>query len=287
MIDEKIVFLIQCDDQKGILAKVTSFFYTQGFNILTCQQFTDSIEHAYFMRISLDYHDLKISNEELEARFTDLALTLHLRWSVHYPEKKEKVLLLASKTSHCVYDILEKQREGNLSCHIPLIISNHPDLEYIAKQYAIPFYYLPTTGNKMEQEEKIRTYIKACEIDLIVMARYMQILSEDFVGAFPEKIINIHHAFLPAFKGANPYKRAYERGVKMIGATAHYATNDLDEGPIIEQDVERVSHACNPKRLTQIGAEVERKVLSKAIKYHLEKRIIVFKNRTIVFPQTA
>jgi formyltetrahydrofolate deformylase len=191
---------------------------------------------------------------------------------------------MVSKTSHCLYDLLQKKQEEDLTCEIPLIISNHPDLEFVADQFKIPFYCLPVTKEtKKEQEQKVLELLSKHHIDLIVMARYMQILTEDFINAYPNRIINIHHAFLPAFQGARPYFRAYERGVKLIGATAHYATGDLDEGPIIDQDVERVTHECSPDDLKRIGKDIERRVLSNAVRAHLDNQIIVTNNRTIVF----
>ena len=287
MSEQKITFLIQCHDSKGIISKVTTFFYNEGFNILSCQQFTDNIQKSYFMRISLDAKDLAYSRTELKFRFTQLAESLVLSWRVHFTKDKEKVALLATKTTHCLFDILEKYSEGKLHCEIPLIIANHQSIKYVADQFGIPFHYLPVSNdNWIDVQDDILQILKSYQIDLIVLARFMRILSSDFISHYQEKIINIHHAFLPAFQGANPYRRAYERGVKMIGATAHYATNDLDEGPIIEQDVERVSHASTPSGLAQIGSDIERKVLSKAIKYHLDHRIIVTGNRTIVFPET-
>ncbi|MBU2913536.1 formyltetrahydrofolate deformylase [Reichenbachiella agariperforans] len=287
MSENRITFLIQCEDSKGIIAKVTTFFYDEGFNILTCQQFTDNIEDAYFMRVSLDAKDLVMSREELSEKFRQVAEPLKLDWRVYYSVDKANVAILASKTSHCLFDLLEKHSEGKLHCNIPLIISNHETVKYVADQFNIPFHHLPVTAdNWVVQQEEMKKLLKAHNTELVVMARFMRILSSNFINSFKEKIINIHHAFLPAFQGANPYKRAYERGVKMIGATAHYATDDLDEGPIIEQDVERVSHASSPAGLTQIGSEIERKVLSKAVKFHLDHRIIVTGNRTIVFPET-
>ena len=287
MSQNKIIFLIQCADSKGIIAKVTTFFYSEGFNILSCQQFTDIIQDSYFMRVSLDGTDLTYEREELNLRFSLLAEQLSLDWRVHYTEDKENVAILVSSTSHCLYDLLEKHSEGKLHCHIPLVVGNHDKVRYVADQFKIEFHHFSTTAeNWSAQQNAMAELFEQHQIDTLVLARFMRILSPEFVHRYPNKIINIHHAFLPAFQGANPYKRAYERGVKMIGATAHYATDELDEGPIIEQDVERVSHASAPKRLAQIGSDIERKVLSKAVKFHLDHRIIVKGNRTIVFPET-
>ena len=279
----KAIFLIQTDDRKGLLASVVDFFYSRGYNILKCQQHTDSFEKRFFMRIELDASDMKTSRKELEDEFSVLASSLSLEWSCHWSDYKTRMAILVSKTSHCLYDLLSRQHEGELNAEIPLIISNHPDLERVAEQFRIPYYCLPVGDDKKAQEEKVRELLRKFHIDLVVLARYMQILSSDFTDEWKNRIINIHHAFLPAFQGANPYKRAYERGVKMIGATAHYASEDLDQGPIIEQNVVRVSHELTPEGLREVGKDCEKQVLSTAVKAHLEHRIIVYQNRTIVF----
>lgn len=279
----KAIFLIQTDDRKGLLASVVDFFYSRGYNILKCQQHTDSFEKRFFMRIELDASDMKTSRKELEDEFAVLASSLSFEWSCHWSDYKTRMAILVSKTSHCLYDLLSRQHEGELNAEIPLIISNHPDLERVAEQFRIPYYCLPVGGDKKAQEEKVRELLRKFHIDLVVLARYMQILSSDFTDEWKNRIINIHHAFLPAFQGANPYKRAYERGVKMIGATAHYASEDLDQGPIIEQNVVRVSHELTPEGLREVGKDCEKQVLSTAVKAHLEHRIIVYQNRTIVF----
>lgn len=279
----KAIFLIQTNDRKGLLASVVDFFYSRGYNILKCQQHTDSFEKRFFMRIELDASDMKTSRKELEDEFAVLASSLSLEWSCHWSDYKTRMAILVSKTSHCLYDLLSRQHEGELNAEIPLIISNHPDLERVAEQFRIPYYCLPVGDDKKAQEEKARELLRKFHIDLVVLARYMQILSSDFTDEWKNRIINIHHAFLPAFQGANPYKRAYERGVKMIGATAHYASEDLDQGPIIEQNVVRVSHELTPEGLREVGKDCEKQVLSTAVKAHLEHRIIVYQNRTIVF----
>lgn len=279
----KAIFLIQTNDRKGLLASVVDFFYSRGYNILKCQQHTDSFEKRFFMRIELDASDMKTSRKELEDEFSVLASSLSLEWSCHWSDYKTRMAILVSKTSHCLYDLLSRQHEGELNAEIPLIISNHPDLERVAEQFRIPYYCLPVGDDKKAQEEKVRELLRKFHIDLVVLARYMQILSSDFTDEWKNRIINIHHAFLPAFQGANPYKRAYERGVKMIGATAHYASEDLDQGPIIEQNVVRVSHELTPEGLREVGKDCEKQVLSTAVKAHLEHRIIVYQNRTIVF----
>ena len=279
----KAIFLMQADDSKGLLASAVDFFYGKGFNSLHCQQHTDSYEKRFFMRIELDAEDMTMTRKELEDEFGTLADRLGFDWSCHWSDYKMRVAILVSKTSHCLYDLISRQLEGELNCEIPLIISNHPDMERVANQFRIPYYYFPIGDDKAKQEGKIRDLLKRFDIDLVVLARYMQILSPEFTSEWKERIINIHHAFLPAFQGANPYLRAYQRGVKMIGATAHYASEDLDQGPIIEQDVVRVNHELTPNGLKEVGKDCERRVLANAVKAHLEHRIIVYKNRTIVF----
>ncbi len=279
----KAIFLIQAEDQKGLLATTVDFFYGKGFNILHCQQHTDSYEKRYFMRIELDATDMKMTRKELYDEFEALAAPLGLEWSLHWSDYRMRVAILVSKTSHCLYDLISRQLEGELECEIPLIISNHPDMERVANQFRIPYYYFPVGDDKEKQEGKIRDLLRRFDIDLVVLARYMQILSPAFTEEWSGRIINIHHAFLPAFQGANPYLRAYRRGVKMIGATAHYASEDLDQGPIIEQDVVRVNHELTPEGLKEVGKDCERRVLASAVKAHLEHRIMIYSNRTIVF----
>jgi formyltetrahydrofolate deformylase len=281
---DKIIFLIQCNDRKGLLATISQYFYTRGYNILHCQQHSDTEAKRYYMRLELDLKDLHTTRKELQNEFGSFAAPLELDWQCHFTDYRSKVAILVSKTSHTLFDLLSRYHEGDLNCDIPLIISNHPNLEFIADQFRIPFYYLPITkGKKEEQEEKINTLLKQHHIDLVVLARYMQILTPSFTQQWYGKVINIHHAFLPAFQGANPYRRAYERGVKMIGATAHYASEDLDQGPIIEQDVVRVNHELTPEGLRKVGKDVERQVLSRAVEAHLEHRILIYDNRTVVF----
>lgn len=283
-----VTFLIQCPDQKGLVAKITSFFFEKGFNILSCQQYVNSIENTYFMRIRLNAEGTILSKKELETNFLELATPLKFKWSVHYGDNKQQVAILVSHTSHNLYDLLERYKEGNLNCTVKMIISNHEKLRPVAEMFQVPFYYLPVDkSDKLLQETQLIQLLDKHQIDLIILARYMQILSADFINTYPEKIINIHHSFLPAFQGANPYLRAYERGVKLIGATAHYATEDLDEGPIIEQDVKPVTHESTPSTLKKIGADIEKLVLAKAVNNHLNHQIIVSGNRAIVFPETG
>ncbi len=283
-----VTFLIKCPDQKGLVAKITSFFFEKGFNILSCQQYVNAIENTYFMRIRLSAEGTNISKKELENSFLELATPLNFKWSVNYDGKKKNVAIMVSHTSHNLYDLLQRHKEGTLNCNVKMIISNHDKLRYIADMFDIPYYHLPITKEtKQAQEAQVIELLDSHEVDLVVMARYMQILSSKFINHYSERIINIHHSFLPAFQGANPYKRAYERGVKLIGATAHYATEDLDEGPIIEQNVEPVTHESTLENLKRIGADIERLVLAKAVKCHLNNQIIVSGNRAIVFPEAG
>jgi formyltetrahydrofolate deformylase len=283
-----VTFLIKCPDQKGLVAKITSFFFEKGFNILSCQQYVNAIEDTYFMRIRLNAEGINISKAALETSFAYLAAPLKVKWSVNYGDKKQNVAILVSHTSHNLYDLLERSKEGRLNCTIKMVISNHDTLRNVANMFEIPYYYLPVTRQtKAAQEIQIIELLDTHEVDLVVMARYMQILSSDFINHYPNRIINIHHSFLPAFQGANPYKKAYERGVKLIGATAHYATEDLDEGPIIDQDVKPVTHESTPITLKRIGADIEKLVLAQAVKCHLNNQIIVSGNKAIVFPEAG
>jgi len=288
MKSQVVTFLIKCPDQKGLVAKITNFFFEKGFNILSCQQYVNSIEDTYFMRVRLNAAGTNISKQDLENSFLELAKPLHFNWSVNYGDKKQNVAIMVSHTSHNLYDLLERSKELRLNCNVKMIISNHDKLRYIAEMFGIPFYYLPVTKEtKLAQESQVIELLDSNEIDLVIMARYMQILSSYFINHYPERIINIHHSFLPAFQGADPYKKAYERGVKLIGATAHYATEDLDEGPIIEQDVKPVTHESTPTTLKRIGADIEKLVLARAVKCHLNHQIIVSGNRAIVFPEAG
>ena len=280
------IFLIATEDRKGLLSIISSFFYEHNFNIIKCQQYSDLVDNKYFMRIRIDLADMTITRQHLEESFDGLAKKLQLDYTINYTADVKKVAIMVSKTSHCLYDLLMHLSVGELACDIPLIISNHPDLELVADRFQIPYYCFPMLpGKKAEQESQVTGLLKKHHIDLVVMARYMQVLSDDFINLYPNRIINIHHAFLPAFQGGNPYQRAWERGVKMIGATAHYATADLDEGPIIEQDVERINHENTPDELKNIGKDIERRVLTRAVTAHLEHRIITAGRRTIVFPR--
>lgn len=281
---KSIIFLIQCPDHKGLVSRISTFFFERGFNIVHLQQHTDLAANRFYMRIKLDLGTLAMARAALEREFDDFAKTLGLAWQVHYGDRVQRMAILVSKTAHCLYDLLLRWKEDELRCEIPVIISNHPTLEPVADQFRIPFHCLPVTAaTKPQQEAQILALLDRYHIDIVVLARYMQVLSPGFVERHAGRIINIHHAFLPAFQGGNAYQRAYEQGVKMIGATAHYATAELDVGPIIEQDVERVTHEDAAEDLQRIGKDVERVVLARAVKAHLERRVIVSGQRTIVF----
>lgn len=277
------IFLISTADRKGILAETTTFFYQRSLNILECRQYTDVRESAYYMRIAVELPP-DVTRNDLESQFTTLAEKLDLKWSVYYNGDQQNVAVLVSKTSHCFYDLLMRSEEGNLGGKVVVAVGNHPDLEEVADRFKVPYYCLPTPcSGDPAQENALLELLKRHHIDLVVLARYMRVLSERVINAYPGRIINIHHAFLPAFQGGNPYLQAWERGVKMIGATAHYATVDLDEGPIIEQAVERITHESTPEDLRDLGRDIERRVLTRAVQFHLEHRVIVSGRRTVVF----
>ena len=277
-------FLIQTEDRKGILAEISAFFAGNSFNVLQSKQYSDMRENRYYMRVVIDLDGTDMTRRALVEAFDEVARRMSLKYSVHFSEDRSRVALMVSKASHCLYDLLAHVREGDLACEVPLVIGNHPDLEHVADMFNVPFFCCPVEpGRAPEQEKAVLELLERHKIDLVVLARYMRILSESFIARYPYRIINIHHAFLPAFQGGNPYLRAWQRGVKMIGATAHYATAELDEGPIIEQDVERITHEDSPEDLKQIGKDIERRVLTRAMRAHLEHRVIIAGRRTIVF----
>ncbi|MEW5876267.1 MAG: formyltetrahydrofolate deformylase [Candidatus Zixiibacteriota bacterium] len=279
-----MIILIKSPDQKGLVSRISTLVFERGFNILDCQQHVDLGSGLFFMRLKLDLEERPAPLPDLEAAFEKLAAAFQFTWSVHYTERVERVAILVTKAPHCLYDLLVRQREGELPCEVPVIISNHDHLAQVARQFGVDYCHLPVTSEtRAGQESAINDVLRRERIGLVVLARYMQVLSPGFVAMHTGRIINIHHAFLPAFQGANAYQQAYSRGVKMIGATAHYVTEVLDEGPIIEQDVERVSHEDSPKELQRIGRDIERIVLARAVKAHLEHRVIVAGRRAIVF----
>ncbi len=274
--------LISCPDRKGIVFEVTKFIAENNGNIIDSQQHSMGLGDRFFMRLEIDASDFKIPLENLNDEFQTIAKKFNMEFSFNYHRKN--MAILVSKFDHCLHDILQKHKYGEIKANIPIIISNHPDLEPIAKSYGIAYKHYPITKDtKANQEAEILQTLKPLNIDFIVMARYMQVLSGNFVNHYPYRIINVHHSFLPSFKGANPYHQAYEKGVKVIGATAHYATEDLDMGPIISQDVCPVNFKDDIEDYVSKGRDLEELVFARAIRAHTDDKIIVFQNRTIVF----
>lgn len=275
--------LISCPDQKGLVAKFANFIYANGGNIIHADQHTDFSAGLFLARIEWQLDGFNLPRDIIGAAFNAIAQPLQANWQLHFSDTLPRIAIWVSKQDHCLFDLLWRQRAGELHAEIPLMMSNHPDLENIAQQFKIDFHHIPISKEtKPEQELKQLELLETYQIDLVVLAKYMQVLSSDFLKQF-SNVINIHHSFLPAFPGANPYHRAYERGVKIIGATAHYATADLDEGPIIEQDVVRVSHRDSVEDLIRKGKDLERIVLARAVRLHLQNRVLVYGNRTVVF----
>jgi formyltetrahydrofolate deformylase len=279
---------LSCIDQRGIVQRVSGFLAEHGCNIIESAQFGDAQSQLFFMRVYFAAEDTAISDAVLRANFSAMAETMQMTWQLHDAQKKPRVMLMVSKIGHCLNDLLFRYKSGLLQVEIPAIVSNHTDFYQLAASYNIPFHHLPLAQGASEeakraQEQRVLEIIQSAEIDLVVLARYMQILSPEMCSALQGRAINIHHSFLPSFKGAKPYYQAHERGVKLIGATAHFVTGDLDEGPIIEQDVERVDHAMNPATLTAIGRDVECVVLARAVKYFTEHRILLNGHKTVVF----
>ena len=279
------ILLIHCPDQKGIIATVTEFLSRNKGNIIDLDEHVDKQEKIFFMRVKWELEGFAIPAAEFSGRFREeIGERYQMTWSLHYTGNKPRVAVFVSKYPHCLYDILSRYQSAEWDIQIPLIISNHDYLSDIAARFDIPFHHLPVDKkNKPAQEQRQLSLLKQHGVDLIVLARYMQILSADFVREYPNSIINIHHSFLPAFPGARPYHSAYARGVKIIGASSHYVTADLDEGPLIEQDVVRVSHKDSIQSLMRKGRDLEKIVLSRAIWHHLKHNVLVFKNRTIIF----
>jgi formyltetrahydrofolate deformylase len=282
--DRTAVLLVWCPDQPGLVAALAQLLYGHGANILDADQHTDGQAGMFFQRIHFDLSELRTDRVTLERAIAEVAERFGMHWRLQLGSRPKRVAIFVSKYEHCLWDLLLRHRAGELRCEIPLIVSNHPDLEPIARQFGIDYQVFEITReSKREQEEREIALLEEREIELVVLARYMQVLTGDFIERFPARIINIHHSFLPAFMGSKPYHRAYERGVKRIGATAHYATTDLDEGPIIEQDVIRCSHTDSVEDLVRKGRDVERAVLARAVHWHLEDRVMVCHNRTVVF----
>ncbi len=279
-----LILHINCPDQRGIIAQFTGILYDHGVNVLNLEQHVEPDEKLFFMRIHADLKNMEISEDDLHEIIMSQVKKMNAKIQFYYPENRQKMAIFATKEAAPLYDLLIKHQSGELPCEIPCIISNHQDLENTAKQFNIPFHHLPVSpATKDDQENAVRKIMEKENIDLLVLARYMQILSPEFVMDYHGRIINIHHGFLPAFKGKSPYRQAWVRGVKMIGATAHYVTADLDEGPIIEQDVVSVNHQHSVQEMIQAGRDIERRVLTSAVKAHLQHRIILDGQRTIIF----
>ena len=278
------VLLITCPDRKGIVAAVAEFLYKHDANILHADQHQDAERNLFLMRVEWDLKGFALDFAEFPRRFAPLADRFEMRWRLEDCRQPLRLALFVSKYDHCLMDLLYRHKTGELCCHVPLIVANHPDAEKWGKFYDVPFHHIPTPpGEKEKFERQQLELLAAHKIDLVVMARYMQILSREFVAKYPQRVINVHHSFLPAFMGAKPYHRAFERGVKLIGATSHYATEDLDEGPIIEQDVVRISHRDGLEDLLEKGRDLEKVVLSRAVRWHIDHRILLYDNKTVIF----
>lgn len=276
--------LVSCRDRKGLVAALAQLLYGYGANIVDADQHTDAAAGQFFQRIRFDLSEIHTDRRALEQGIGEVAARFEMNWRLAYPEIPKRVALFVSRYDHCLYDLLLRRRAGEFVCEIPLIVSNHETLRPIADQFEIPFCVVPVTPEtRQEQEERELKLLREHKIDLVVLARYMQILTAEFVDRFGGPILNIHHSFLPAFVGQKPYHQAYERGVKLVGATAHYVTAALDEGPIVEQDVVRASHRDSVDDLVRKGRDLERTVLARAVRWHLEDRVLVYDNKTVVF----
>ena len=283
-VKQRHILTISCPDTTGIVAAVSGFLADQDAFITESAHYGDSISKRFFMRTVFTSGAFTPLAGELAKKFSRIAERFQMVWGIHDANRKERVLILVSKFDHCLNDLLYRYRTGELDIEIPAIVSNHPDLKHLADWHELPFHHIPVTKDtKEEAEDKLWEMIIETETDLVVLARYMQILSPRMCDKLRGRCINIHHSFLPSFKGANPYKQAHERGVKLIGATSHYVTSDLDEGPIIEQEVERVDHTFSPEELVAIGRDTENKVLSRAVKAHVDHRILLNGHKTVVF----
>ena len=280
-----IRLLIDCPDHKGLIAAISSFITLHNGNILSADQHvSDPPNSTFFMRMEIESKGFGLGRHEFDAAFAPLARQHGMNWRVGFTDRPKRMAILVSKQGHCLIDLLWRWEAGELDAEIPLVISNHADLAPKVAAHGIPFHHLPVTkASKAEQETKVEKLLQEHNIDLVVLARYMQILSPQFLETYSQPVINIHHSFLPAFIGANPYQQAYERGVKIIGATAHYVTAELDAGPILNQDIAHISHRDGVDDMVRIGREVERRVLAQAVRWHLEDRVSVHGIRTVVF----
>lgn len=277
--------LLHCPDKPGILAEVTDFITVNKGNIIYLDQYVDHVENIFFMRIEWELKDFLVPQEKIEDYFATLyAQKYEMNFRLYFSDTKPRMAIFVSKMSHCLFDLLARYTAGEWNVEIPLIISNHPDLQHVAERFGIPFHLFPITKEtKEEQEKKEMELLAKHKITFIVLARYMQVISEQMINAYPNRIINIHHSFLPAFVGVKPYHAAFERGVKIIGATSHYVTTELDAGPIIEQDVVRITHKDTVQDLVNKGKDLEKIVLSRAVQKHIERKVLAYKNKTVIF----
>ena len=277
--------LLHCPDKPGILAEVTDFITVNKGNIIYLDQYVDHVENIFFMRIEWELKDFLVPQEKIEDYFATLyAQKYEMNFRLYFSDTKPRMAIFVSKMSHCLFDLLARYTAGEWNVEIPLIISNHPDLQHVAERFGIPFHLFPITKEtKEEQEKKEMELLAKHKITFIVLARYMQVISEQMINAYPNRIINIYHSFLPAFVGAKPYHAAFERGVKIIGATSHYVTTELDAGPIIEQDVVRITHKDTVQDLVNKGKDLEKIVLSRAVQKHIERKVLAYKNKTVIF----
>ena len=277
--------LLHCPDKPGILAEVTDFITVNKGNIIYLDQYVDHVENIFFMRIEWELKDFLVPQEKIEDYFATLyAQKYEMNFRLYFSDTKPRMAIFVSKMSHCLFDLLARYTAGEWNVEIPLIISNHPDLQHVAERFGIPFHLFPITKEtKEEQEKKEMELLAEHKITFIVLARYMQGISEQMINAYPNRIINIHHSFLPAFVGAKPYHAAFERGVKIIGATSHYVTTELDAGPIIEQDVVRITHKDTVQDLVNKGKDLEKIVLSRAVQKHIERKVLAYRNKTVIF----
>ena len=277
--------LLHCPDQPGILAEVTDFITVNKGNIIYLDQYVDHVENIFFMRIEWELESFLVPQEKIEDYFETLyAQKYGMSFRLYFSDVKPRMAIFVSKMSHCLFDLLARYTAGEWNVEIPLIISNHPDLQHVAERFGIPFHLFPITKEtKEEQEKKEMELLAKHKVNFIVLARYMQVISEKMIDAYPNRIINIHHSFLPAFVGAKPYHAAFERGVKIIGATSHYVTTELDAGPIIEQDVVRITHKETVQDLVNKGKDLEKIVLSRAVQKHIERKVLAYKNKTVIF----
>ncbi len=284
MTRKSAILLLSCPDRKGVVATVAGFVFQHGGNILHADEHSDVDSGTFLMRVEFDPAEFDVPLNDFARHFSPIAIDFDMRWRLAQSDYRPRMAILVSKYDHCLVDLLYRHQSGELACEIPCIVSNHPDSQPIADFYRIPFFLVPVEKNdKHGAERQVLALLERHGVDFIVLARYMQILSDEFVNTYPRRIINIHHSFLPAFVGSKPYHQAFTRGVKLIGATSHYVTEILDDGPIIEQDVVRVSHRDSVDDLIQKGRDLEKVVLSRAVRWHIENRVLLYGNKTVVF----